>query len=73
VTEHHRRRAPELAAHLVEIGPADPDRRHPHDDLVGPRLGEVDLDDLERLADGVEQRGARLQLVTLAATRGAAA
>jgi hypothetical protein len=69
VTEHHRCRATELAAHLVEVGPADPDRRHAHDDLVRPRLVEVELDDLERLADGVEQRCARLQCSTSSLNR----
>jgi hypothetical protein len=69
VTEHHRRRAPELAAHLVEVGPADPDRRHAHHDLVGARLVEVELDDLERRADGVEQRCARLQRSTSSINR----
>ena len=44
----------------MEVGAADADRGHPHDDLVRPRLGEVDLDDLERLADRVEERGACL-------------
>ena len=62
VAEHHRRRALELALHLVEVGAADPDGRHPDDDLVRARLVQVELDDLERLADSVEERGAGLHL-----------
>ena len=33
---------------------------HPNDDVVRPRLGEVDLDHLERTADGVEEGGCGL-------------
>ena len=56
----------ELPFHLVEVGPADADSGHPDDDLVRPRLVEVELDDLERLADGVEEGRARLQSSTSA-------
>ena len=55
VPEHHRRRPLPLALHLVEVGAADPDRRHPDDDIVRAGLREIDLDDLERLADCPEE------------------
>ena len=55
VAEHHRRGPAELPLHLVEVGAADADGGHPDDDLVRPRLVEVELDDLEGLADGVEE------------------
>jgi hypothetical protein len=45
----------------MEVGAADPDRDHADEHLVGAWLLELDLRDLERLADGVEQRGACLQ------------
>ena len=61
VAEHHGRRAAELPLHLVEVGPADPDRRHADDDLVRTRVVEVQLDDLQGLADRTEERGAGLQ------------
>ncbi len=57
VPEHHRRRALPLALYLVEVGAADPDRRHPDDDVVGAGLCQVELDDLERLADCPEEPG----------------
>ena len=66
VPEHHRRRPSELPLHLVEIRATDADGGHPDDDLVRPRLVEVELDDLERLADAVEEGGARLQSSTSA-------
>ena len=34
VTEHHRRRPPELALHLVQVGAADPHRDHADDDVA---------------------------------------
>jgi hypothetical protein len=45
----------------VEVGAANANRGHPHDDLVRPRLGKIDLEDLERLPDAVEERRPRLQ------------
>jgi hypothetical protein len=56
VAEDHRRRSPELALDLVEVGPADPDGVHAHDDLVRAWVVQVELDDLERLSDGAEER-----------------
>jgi hypothetical protein len=41
----------------VKVGAADPDRGHADDDVVGAGLGQVELDDLERLADCPEQPG----------------
>jgi len=57
VAEHHRRRSLPLALDLVQVGAADTDRRHADDDVVGAGLREVELDDLERLADGAEEPG----------------
>jgi hypothetical protein len=48
----------------VEVGPADPDGGHPDDDLVRTGVVEVELDDLQGLADRVEQGGAGLQQLT---------
>ena len=64
VPEHHRRRPLELALDLVEVGAADPDRGHADDDVVGAGLRQVELDDLERLADRPEEPGPRLHRVT---------
>ena len=55
--EHHRGRALPLTLYLVEVGAADPDRRHPDDDVVGAGLCQVELDDLEWLADCPEEPG----------------
>ena len=60
VPEHHRRRPLPLALHLVEVGAADPDRRHADDDVVRAGLCQIELDDLERLADCPEEPGPRL-------------
>ena len=57
VAEHHRRRSLPLALDLVQVGAADADRRHADDDVVGAGLREVELDDLERLADAAEEPG----------------
>ena len=57
VTEHHRRRALPLALHLVEVGPADAGSGDPDDDIVRAGLCQVELDDLERLADRPEEPG----------------
>ena len=55
VPEHHRNRALPLAPDLVQVGPADACGGDAHDDLVRSRVGKVQLDDLERLADGPKQ------------------
>src|SRR4029078_904905 len=73
VPEHQGLRPAKLAFHLVQVGAADADRAHPHHDLVRARLGEVDLDDLERPADRVEDRGPRLQDSTSAVIHARAA
>ena len=57
VAEHHRRRPLPLALDLVQVGAADADRRHPDDDVVRAGLCQVELDDLERLADCPEEPG----------------
>ena len=57
VAEHHRRRPLPLALDLMQVGAADADRRHPHDDVVRAGLCQVELDDLERLADCPEEPG----------------
>ena len=60
VPEHHRRRALPLALHLMEIGAADPHRGHADDHVVRAGLGEVELDDLEGLADCPKEPGSSL-------------
>ena len=60
VAEHHRRRPLPLALDLVQVGAADADRRHADDDVVRAGLRQVELDDLERLADCPEEPGPRL-------------
>ena len=57
VPEHHRRRPLPLALHLVEVGAADADRGHADDDVVRAGLRQIELDDLERLADRPEEPG----------------
>ena len=57
VPEHHRHRTLPLSPHLVQVGAADPDGGHADDDVVRARLGQVQLDDLERLADRPKQPG----------------
>ncbi len=44
----------------VEVGVADPARDEPHEDLAGPRLGELDRLDDERAAELLEHRGTDL-------------
>lgn len=60
VPEHHGRRPAELALDLVEVRAADPDRGHADEHLVRPRLGEIDLGDLERFAHAVKECCTRL-------------
>ena len=55
VPEHHRRRPLPLALHLVEVGAADADRGHAHDDVVRAGLVQLELDDLERLAGPLKE------------------
>ena len=55
VPENHRRQAAAVALHLVEIGAADSGGCHAHDDVTRAGLREVELDDLQRLADRPEQ------------------
>ncbi len=61
VAQHDRRRPLPLAAHRVQVGAADADRGHAHDHVAGPRLLEIELDDLEGPADPAEDPGAALQ------------
>ncbi len=56
--ERQRRLGRPIAAHRVEVGVAHAGRRQPDDDLAGPRLGHGELVDGQRLAEGVNDRGA---------------
>src|SRR5437867_38656 len=58
VAEDHRLGPVPLAFDVVQIGAADTDCCHTHDDLAGARLVEIDLAHLERPAGRVEERGA---------------
>ena len=57
VPEHHRRRSLPLALHLMEVGAADACRSDANNDVVRAGLRQVELDDLERLADRPEEPG----------------
>ena len=61
VAQHHRLRPLPLALEDVQVGAADPDRRHADEHLVRARLAELDLAHLERAADLAKQRRPRLQ------------
>ena len=61
VAEHGRRVAGRVGARGgVEVGVADAAGDEPDQHLAGPRLGELDLLDGERLAELLEHRGAHL-------------
>ena len=59
MSEDHRRRPRPLAAHDVEVGAADPDRRHPYENVVRAGPVELDLGDLEPPPGRPEERRAR--------------